>query len=110
MKIIFKKKDGEYVGRFHQKHPITAGNPLTNSRIVGEVLFFKVENPYLSIEGEKEERYPKGKSLSLKGTKAEFIGSDFTFINSEPLRRTIFSNCTEENRESYLKFHEYRVN
>jgi hypothetical protein len=37
MKIIFKKKDGEYVGRFHQKHPITAGNPLTNSRIVGEV-------------------------------------------------------------------------
>lgn len=40
MKILFKKKDGEYIGRFHQKYPITAANPLTNSRIVGEVLFF----------------------------------------------------------------------
>lgn len=110
MKILFKKKDGEYIGRFHSKHPFTADNPLTKKRIVGEVLFFKIENPYLKIEGGKEDRYPQGKTLSLKGTKAEFIGSDYTFTCSESLRREIMMNCVEENRETYLKFYEYKVN
>lgn len=30
MKILFKKKGSEIVGRFHHKHPISAKNPLTN--------------------------------------------------------------------------------
>lgn len=90
-------------------YPITAANPLTNSRIIGEVLFFKIENPYLKLSGSKEERYPKDQSLSLKGIKAEFIGSDYTFTHSDVLRRTILTNCIEANREAYLRFYEYKV-
>ena len=106
IKLLFKKKNEEFIGRFHHLYPITAVNPLTNSRIIGEVLFFKIENPYLKLPGSKEERYPKDQSLSLKGIKAEFIGSDYTFTHSDVLRRTILSNCIEANREVYLKFYE----
>jgi hypothetical protein len=31
MKLIFKKKRDEFVGRFHHQFPITAKNPLTNN-------------------------------------------------------------------------------
>jgi hypothetical protein len=31
IKLMFKKKNDEYVGRFHEKHSISAMNPLTNS-------------------------------------------------------------------------------
>ena len=109
IKLLFKKKDGEFIGRFHHLYPITAVNPLTNNRIIGEVLFFKIENPYLKLPGSKEERYPKDQSLSLKGIKAEFIGSDYTFTHSDVLRRTILTNCIEANREAYLRFYEYKV-
>ena len=30
MRLIFKKKGTEVVGRFHHLHPLTAKNPLTN--------------------------------------------------------------------------------
>jgi hypothetical protein len=30
VKLLFKKKGDEIVGRFHSKHPITSKNPLTN--------------------------------------------------------------------------------
>lgn len=30
IKLLFKRKGEEIVGRFHQKHPITAKNPMTN--------------------------------------------------------------------------------
>jgi len=62
-------------------HPITAINPLTNSRLVGEVELYFIENPYLKIEDPKE-RYPEGKTLSLKGVKGIFMGSDYNFIFS----------------------------
>ena len=63
----------------------------------------------MKIPGSKEERYPKDQSLSLKGIKAEFIGSDYTFTHSDSLRRTILTNCIEANREAYLRFYEYKV-
>ena len=57
LKLWFKKKSDDYVGRFHPVHAINSTNPLTNTKIVGEVEFYKVENPYLEIEP-KESRYP----------------------------------------------------
>lgn len=47
MKILFQRKGTEFVGRFHDKHPISSKNPLTNKRIIGEVEFYKVTNPEL---------------------------------------------------------------
>ena len=34
MKLIFKKRRDEIVGRFHHEHPISAKNPLTNNVLV----------------------------------------------------------------------------
>jgi hypothetical protein len=42
------------VGRFHEKHPISAKNPLTNKRIIGEVEFYKVKNPELNRASNEE--------------------------------------------------------
>jgi len=41
---LFKKKGEEFVGRFHERFPITVRNPITNSRIIGEVEFYKIAN------------------------------------------------------------------
>jgi len=66
------------VGRFHPDLNIAAVNPLTNSRIVGEVEFYFIENPYLQIENEAD-RYSSDQTLSLSGVKGCFIGTDFNF-------------------------------
>jgi hypothetical protein len=89
MKIIFKKRGEEYVGRFHTECNMAALNPLTNNRLIGEVEFYFIENPYLKIEP-PEARYHQGKPLSLNGVKGTFIGSDYNFIYSSDLRETIF--------------------
>ena len=47
IKLLFKKKDDEFIGRFDPQYPITSTNPLTNSRLAGEVEFYFIENPYL---------------------------------------------------------------
>ena len=31
LKLLFQKKNGYFVGRFHERFPITAKNPVTNS-------------------------------------------------------------------------------
>ena len=49
VKLIFKKRGEEFVGRFHSECSVTALNPLTNNRLIGEVEFFFIENPYLKI-------------------------------------------------------------
>ena len=85
VKLIFKKRGEEYVGRFHSECGVTALNPLTNNRLIGEVEFYWIENPYLQIMP-PEDRYPKGKPLSLEGIKGTFIGSDYNFIYSAELR------------------------
>lgn len=97
------------VGRFDIEAtlPMTALNPLTNNRIIGEVEFFMIENPYLKIEP-KEERYPKDKPLSLSGCKGVFIGSDYSYTSSPDLVQTIKENCLT-NAEDYLKFQDFRA-
>ena len=81
IKLIFRKKGDDFVGRFHPEFAITSINPLTNSRLIGEVEFYFVENPYLKIS-DPDARYPVGKTLSLKGVKGIFMGSDYNFIFS----------------------------
>ena len=44
MKLLFKKRGNEFIGRFHENFPITVKNPITNCRIIGEVEFYKVTN------------------------------------------------------------------
>ena len=86
LKLLFRKKGQSLVGRFDLEAslPMTALNPLTNNRIIGEVEFFFIENPFLKIEP-KEDRYPKDKPLSLSGCKGVFIGSDYSYTSSPEL-------------------------
>ena len=92
LKILFRKRGDDWVGRFDKDAPISALNPLTNAKIIGEVEFYKIENPFLKIFP-VEDRYPRGKTLSLFGLKGTFIGSDYNFQHSEKLRQCIFDNC-----------------
>lgn len=64
IKLLFQKKGEDFVGRFHPEIAITSINPLTNSRLIGEVEFYFVENPFLQIE-DVDARYPVGQTLSL---------------------------------------------
>ena len=107
LKLIFKKKNADFVGRFDLMNPLTAINPLTNSRLIGEVEFYKIENPFLSIE-DPAQRYPEGKSLSLLGIKGTFIGTDYNFCFSKPMQEIILGNCLDENVPVYLEFDNYR--
>jgi hypothetical protein len=85
IKIIFKKRGEEFVGRFDPEFSLASLNPLTNNRIIGEVEFFYIENPYLKVFP-VDSRYPPNQTLSIKGIKGTFIGSDYNFIYSEILR------------------------
>ena len=84
IKLLVKKKGDDFVGRYHPECAISSLNPLTNNKIIGEVEFYLIENPYLKIEP-PEMRYPKDKTLSLEGIKGKFIGSDYNFIYSSKL-------------------------
>ena len=106
IKLIFKKKNDEFIGRFHQTHSISAKNPLTNSRLIGEIEFYLIENPYLQI-ADPSERYPPNKSLDITGLKGVFMGSDFSFCQSKKMQDMILSNCLQANRDVYLRFHDY---
>lgn len=44
IRLLFKKRNNMFVGRFHETYPITVKNPATNGRIVGEVEFYKITN------------------------------------------------------------------
>ena len=103
MKLIFKKRGEDFVGRFHPECGVVALNPLTNNRLIGEIEFYFIENPYLKIEP-AESRYPKNVPLSLQGVSGSFIGSDYNFIYSSHLRQIILNNCIEENKSVYMKF------
>mmetsp|Transcript_33591 Transcript_33591/g.51688 ORF Transcript_33591/g.51688 Transcript_33591/m.51688 type:complete len:164 (+) Transcript_33591:1441-1932(+) len=105
IKIIFKKKGDSYVGRFHPDFNIAATNPLTNNRIVGEVEFFFIENPYLKTQAQN--RYSQEQTLSLSGVKACFIGSDYNFQFSSALRQKVFENCLDDNKNE-MRFKEHR--
>ncbi|CDW71540.1 UNKNOWN [Stylonychia lemnae] len=107
MKILFKKKGDEIVGRFHAKYPSSSKNPLTNQQIIGEVEFYQFKNPYLDLPAEN--RYPVGQTLSLEGVKGEFIGTDFNYLYSEELRNLITADCLEANLP-FLQFDSYQEN
>lgn len=66
IKLLFKKRGDDLIGRYDPDYSFPALNPLTNNRIIGEVEFFFIENPYLKIFP-KESRYPLGQTLQIKG-------------------------------------------
>ena len=49
LKLLVRKKGQDFVGRYHPEFAISSLNPLTNSKIIGEVEFYIIENPYLEI-------------------------------------------------------------
>ena len=81
---------------------MTVLDPETNNRLIDEVEFYIIENPYLG------KPIPRDKPLSLQGLKATLIGSEVDFVNSPALRKTIFQNCIEEDRSKYLRFQELK--
>ena len=74
---------------------------------MGEVELYFIENPYLKIENPTE-RYPEGKTLSLQGVKAIFMGSDYNFIFSPEMQSKVLRNCIDDNRSTYMRFSEYK--
>jgi hypothetical protein len=59
-------------------------DPDTNFRIIDEVEFFMIENPYVGQE------IPRDKPINISGLKATLIGSEIDFVNSPALRKVIF--------------------
>jgi hypothetical protein len=47
------------------------------------------------------------RGVSLQGLKGEYIGSDYHFTHSYDLRKLVFENCIESNKELLLRFNEY---
>lgn len=81
---------------------MTVLDPETNHRLVDEVEFFMIKNPYQGKE------IPRDQPIDLSGLKAMLIGSDLDFANSPPLRKTIFQNCIDEDRSTLLRFQEFK--
>jgi hypothetical protein len=50
----------------------------------------------------------KPEQIPFEGLTAEFIGTDYDFAFSSVLRKTIFKNCLEKDRDLYMKFKEYK--
>lgn len=86
-KLIFKKKNNELIGRHDKASPISVINPLTNTLIVGEVEYFLVKNSENTEDN----------------VKAELIGTDYTYLFSEDLRKVFEENALKPED---LKFSE----
>lgn len=103
LKHLFRKKDDEYIGMFEAESSVTPKIPFSDNRILGEVEFFIIENPFLKIEP-PESRFPPGKPILLDGLFGKFVGSDYNFINVKEVRDLILQNCIEENKSKLLIF------
>jgi len=96
-----RKRCDEIVGRFHPENGITPRDPLSNNRIIGEIEFYLISNPFEQLPSE-------GKKINLQGVHGRFIGTDNTFIHSNQLRETIMSQCLDCNRDKFLKYREIK--
>ena len=74
-----RNNSGNIINRFHPENGITPVDPTTGSRIVGEINFYLIENPFES------EVPPEDKPISLNGLSGKFIGTDNTFVNNPQL-------------------------
>jgi len=54
------------VGRFHERFPISAKNPVTGTRIVGEVEFYVVKNPKIEEQKSEEQKNHDNNTISPK--------------------------------------------
>ena len=47
------------------------------------------------------------KKLKPERLSAEFFGTDFNFLYSEEMQKTIFDNCLDANKQQLLTFPQY---
>ena len=92
IKKIIRKKDEEFICRYTEDCGTTVLDPNTNNRLIDEVEFFIIENPY------QGKPIPRDKPIDISGLKATLIGSEVDFVNSQAFRKIIFQNCIEEDR------------
>ena len=85
------------------ENAVTPKIPFLENRLIGEVQFYLIENPFLKIEPPSA-RFPIGKPINLNGLYGTFLGTDHHFIHSETVRNLIISNCIEDNKQKYLSF------
>jgi hypothetical protein len=114
LKIIFQKKGADqFVGRFHDRFPISARNPVTNQRIIDEVVFYIIENQHLknaelaalraqaALNNEQAEVTAKTEATPLVGV---FFGTDFNFLHSQEMQEALFTNCPSNSVPHLLSF------
>ena len=74
-KTLFKQTNqGELLSRYHSQHPLNVKNPMTMLPIVGEVEYYMMQPQKLSCI---------------------FIGTDYTYVNSEQLREQFTNNAVK---------------
>lgn len=116
LKIIFQKKGAaQFVGRFHDRFPISARNPVTNQRIIDEVVFYIIENQQLknaeraalraqaALTDQQAEATQKTEAAPLVGV---FFGTDFNFLHSPEMQEALFTNCLSSSVPHLLSFAE----
>jgi len=86
LKYLVKKKRSELVGRFHPEAYHQAYIPQLKKRIMGEVEFYRIENPFKHLAEEQISAVLKlGPSLKKRAStlksikKAFFVGTDYDF-------------------------------
>ena len=60
---------------------MTVLDPETKNRLIDEVEFYMIENPYM------DNPIPRDQPIILSGLKATLIGSEVDFVNSPALRK-----------------------
>ena len=92
-KLMFRKKNNILIGRHDKSRPLIVTNPLTNTQIIGEVEYFLVD----------------GAKNPQEKIKAELIGTDYTYISSEKLRKTFEVNALKPEDVEYQEFAEPNI-
>ena len=106
LKLLFKKKDQNFVGRFHEKYPISVKNPITNARIIGEVEFYRITNRNTnSVQLSNKTRH-----LNPDFLVGEFFGTDFNFAYSTEIQKGVADNCLQAEWDSCMKFEQINYN
>jgi hypothetical protein len=114
LRVLFKRETGSVKHRYSEKSPYVPKNPLSNSPILGEVLFFFVDHESIvqlmtissannnqNINNNLENGDAKEESRAIE-IPAKFIGTDYNFGASEKLRKTFVENSLQSD-SSYVE-------
>ena len=115
MKHIFRKKGQEYIGRHSVEVNYVPKIPgiKSEARLVDEIDFFLIENPFLNMESEDIVKLISNQVDQLipmdNVKQAHWIGTDYDFIYNMKQRTIIFENCLDYESAA-LQFRDYRLN